>query len=192
MRRSLTARSLIVIVLILGLGWSVGCKKKQPETTSTPEPTRAEPAPQPPAPPSPREVPRDDFPTEERSFEEPKPTIAELNGPNSPLKTVYFEFDKSDLSDATRAVLRSNASWMKTNQEYAIVVEGHCDERGTIEYNLALGQRRANSVREYLVSLGIPTSRLRIISYGEERPAMQGSNDSAWAKNRRAHFRVEQ
>ncbi len=98
---------------------------------------------------------------------------------------VFFGFDRSDLSAEAQATLQKQAAWLKTYSSVAITVEGHCDERGTREYNLALGDRRATSVKNYLVALGIPGNRLTTISYGKERPAELGSNDAAWAKNRR-------
>ena len=107
------------------------------------------------------------------------------------LKTIYFGYDKDELTDAARSILRQNANWLKANPQWNVVLEGHCDERGTIEYNLALGQRRANSVRSYMASLGVDASRVRTVSYGEERPADNGHNEAAWAKNRRAESKVE-
>ena len=98
---------------------------------------------------------------------------------------VFFDFDKSNLTDEGKATLDKQAAWLKKYPQWAITVEGHCDERGTREYNLALGERRANSVKKYLASAGISDSRLKTISYGKERPAVQGSNESAWAQNRR-------
>ena len=98
---------------------------------------------------------------------------------------VFFDYDKSNLSDEAKASLDKQAAWLKKYPQWAFVIEGHCDERGTREYNLALGERRANSVKKYLASAGIPDSRIKTISYGKERPAVQGSNESAWAQNRR-------
>lgn len=99
---------------------------------------------------------------------------------------VFFAFDSSELSSSARATLDRQAAWLQQYRSVQIVIEGHCDERGTREYNLALGERRANSVKEYLVSQGVDANRLRTISYGKERPAVAGSNESAWAQNRRA------
>jgi len=99
--------------------------------------------------------------------------------------TVYFGFDKYDLSSDAQAVLRRQAQWLSTYGNVTVTVEGHCDERGTREYNLALGERRATSVKNYLVALGVSASRIQTISYGKERPAVLGSNEEAWAKNRR-------
>jgi len=105
--------------------------------------------------------------------------------------TVYFAFDSSVLREPSRAVLRQQARWLEQNPNVRVTVAGHADERGTREYNLALGARRAEAVRRYLVGLGIAPNRLDTISYGEERPAVAGSNDQAWAQNRRAVTSVE-
>ena len=98
---------------------------------------------------------------------------------------VFFETDRSDLSPAARGTLDQQAAWLQQYANVAMTVEGHADERGTREYNLALGERRATSVRNYLVSLGIPASRITTVSYGKERPAVIGSNPQAWSQNRR-------
>ncbi|MBT4889088.1 MAG: peptidoglycan-associated lipoprotein Pal [Rhodospirillales bacterium] len=99
---------------------------------------------------------------------------------------VYFDYDRFDLNDISRATLEKQAAWMKQNSGVMVTLEGHCDERGTREYNLALGARRANSAKDYLVSLGVSASRINVSSYGEERPVAMGSNDAAYAQNRRA------
>ena len=104
---------------------------------------------------------------------------------------IYFDFDKSNLLMLAQDVLRRKAEWLWSNPEISVIIEGHCDERGTNEYNLALGDRRAESARSFLVDLGIASSRLTTISYGEERPVDPGHNEEAWAKNRRAHFTIE-
>lgn len=104
---------------------------------------------------------------------------------------IHFEFDSSNLLPEAQEILRWKAAWLQKNQNAQVTIEGHCDERGTSEYNLALGDRRANSAKSYLMDLGIYGSRLNTISYGEERPADYGSNEEAWAKNRRAHFTLE-
>jgi len=102
------------------------------------------------------------------------------------MSTVYFDFDKSELKAATRDSLQKNAELIRKYDQWQVVIEGHCDERGSTEYNLALGERRANAVKEYYVNYGINADRLEIISYGEERPVDPGHNEAAWAKNRRA------
>ena len=106
------------------------------------------------------------------------------------LETVYFEFDSSTLSDAARQALAKNSAVMKKNPQARIRVEGHCDERGSDEYNLALGERRAQTAVRYLTTLGVPADRLSTISYGKEKPADPGHDDKAWAKNRRDEFIV--
>ena len=132
----------------------------------------------------------EDFRQEQPEVVEVPITIAELNQ-RGVLQTIYFEFDQYDLSDSSRGVLQANAQWLQSNPEYRIVVEGHCDERGTIEYNLALGEKRARAVSDYLDDLGLGGSRVRMITYGEERPADSMSSEAAWAKNRRAEFVIE-
>ena len=99
---------------------------------------------------------------------------------------IYFDFDKSDLRPESQAQLAKNADWLKANPTYKATIEGHCDERGTNEYNLALGERRANAAKDYLVSLGVDASRLETISYGEEHPVCTESTESCWQRNRRA------
>lgn len=104
------------------------------------------------------------------------------------LGTIFFELDQSRLTNEARTQLASNAEWIKGNPAVTIQIEGHTDERGSVEYNLSLGERRAKSVKAYLTSLGIDGKRLTIISYGEEKPLESGSGEGAWAKNRRANF----
>jgi peptidoglycan-associated lipoprotein len=106
------------------------------------------------------------------------------------LKDIHFEFDKYDIRSVDEAILKENAAFLKNNPRMKIQVEGHCDERGTVEYNLALGERRANNTKKYLVSLGIPSDRISTISYGKEKPFDKGHHEEAWAKNRRAHIVV--
>lgn len=107
-----------------------------------------------------------------------------------PLKEIYFNFDSAALSEPARATLKANADWLKTNPAARVQIEGHCDERGTAEYNLALGARRAQSAVDYLVTLGIAANRLSTISYGEEIPVCREQNEACWSKNRRARFVV--
>ena len=106
-------------------------------------------------------------------------------------ENIHFEFDRSNLLPEAQEILRSKAQWLRDNPDVLVIIEGHCDERGTNEYNLALGDRRANSAKAYLVDLGIAGSRLTCISYGEERPLDYGHNEEAWAKNRRAQFTID-
>ena len=104
---------------------------------------------------------------------------------------IHFDFDKYNLLPVAQQILKKKADWLWNNPDVSVIIEGHCDERGTNEYNLALGDRRAESARTYLINLGIAGSRLTTISYGEERPVDSGHNEVAWAKNRRAHFTIE-
>jgi peptidoglycan-associated lipoprotein len=116
-------------------------------------------------------------------------TLDEINA-DSPLRDVPFDFDSAVLLDSARPILDQTAEWLRTYPTVTLLVEGHCDERGTVEYNLALGERRATAAFNYLVSLGIPASRLKTISYGKEFPLDPGHTEEAWARNRRAHFEV--
>lgn len=120
-----------------------------------------------------------------KQFQEGKSTKTEAS---SPLKDVYFDFDRYDLTADARATLRANADWLKANPSARVEIEGHCDERGTNEYNLALGAKRAQAAREFLSTLGISPDRLSTISYGEELAVCKESNESCWRQNRRARF----
>ncbi|MBI3793366.1 MAG: peptidoglycan-associated lipoprotein Pal [Nitrospinae bacterium] len=104
------------------------------------------------------------------------------------LESIHFDFDKSDIKSDDGKILAKNAEVLKAHPSVNVVIEGHCDERGTAEYNLALGERRASSAKKYLVSLGVEETKLGTISYGEEKPLDEGHNETAWAKNRRAQF----
>ena len=104
------------------------------------------------------------------------------------LNKIYFDFDSSDIKSEAKKTLEDNAGWLKKNGNAHVTVEGHCDERGSIEYNLSLGERRAQAVKSYMTSLGIPASRISIISYGKEKPLTNGDSESDYAKNRRANF----
>jgi peptidoglycan-associated lipoprotein len=106
-------------------------------------------------------------------------------------QNIHFEFDKSRLLPEAKEILKEKAEWLSINRSATVTIEGHCDERGTNEYNLALGDRRAESAKSFLVDLGISASRLTTVTYGEERPLDPGHNEEAWTKNRRAHFVIE-
>ena len=107
---------------------------------------------------------------------------------NGPLPDVYFEYDSFELSSQAREVLQQNAGWLQRNPETRVEIEGHCDERGTVEYNLALGAKRAKAARDYLVALGVSANQISTISYGEELPVCREPNESCWQQNRRDHF----
>jgi peptidoglycan-associated lipoprotein len=119
------------------------------------------------------------------------------SGPNASeedrgLKDVFFDYDDYTLTAEARSTLTNNAGYLREMSGLKVTIEGHCDERGTVEYNLALGQRRADAARSYLVNLGVDGGRLSTISYGEEKPFELGHSEAAWSKNRRAHFRLKQ
>lgn len=122
------------------------------------------------------------------SFGETASTTADKLNTQGVLKPIYFDFDRADLRQDASQTLSANAARMRDSGSLSVRIEGHCDERGTVEYNLALGDRRARAAKDQMVALGIPAARLRTISYGKERPADPGHNESAWALNRRAEF----
>jgi len=184
-------RSTLMLVAV-GLLLTVACgKKKPPIALPTPPPATTASAtpttPRPPAPPQPVAepviVPAE--PVKEDAIA--SGSLDEINR-NSPLKPVYFELDSSDVSSEGRTALNANAAVMKQYATWTVTIEGHCDERGSAEYNLALGERRAVAARAYLVSLGVSADRLRTVSYGKEFPFDPGHDEGAYAKNRRAHF----
>jgi len=115
---------------------------------------------------------------------------AATSAPGASGNTIYFGFDDYTLNPDAQANLNTLAESLKTNKDSVVMIEGHCDERGSVEYNLALGERRAQSVKNYLVQLGIDGGRVSTISYGEEKPAVEGHSESAWAKNRRSVYNV--
>jgi len=124
-------------------------------------------------------------------------TIPSLPSPkefveSAALRDVYFDFDRYDVRAGDKGTLDENAKWLKSNQSALLLIEGHADERGTNEYNLALGERRAKATRDYLVSVGVDAGRITVIGYGEERPTCTEKAEGCWAKNRRAHFLVKQ
>ena len=132
-------------------------------------------------------------PVVEDPVEEIKPPVVEepKEIPMPELGDVFYAFDKYDLTSESKRSLESNSSELKRATDVTIIIEGHCDERGTKSYNLALGEKRAKAARDYLVSLGVSSSRLTVVSYGKERPFDPGHNEAAWAKNRRAHFVIK-
>jgi peptidoglycan-associated lipoprotein len=186
--KRVSKRRVLPVVMLLMLAIAAGaCAKKTPPI--------AKPAPPPPgagttAPPGPPE------PVSEPTVVPPMPvpedaigskSLDDLNR-DSPLKPVFFELDSAELSSLGQATLQENASVLKKYAAWQITIEGHADERGSAEYNLALGERRALAARDYLVSLGIPATRVRTVSYGKEFPFDPGRTEEAYAKNRRAHF----
>ena len=173
-------------VMALGVSLSLtGCSKKEPE----PQPA--------PPPPPPIEEPAEDIsaaPEPEPVDPTPDPLTADLVTANEYaygeglLGHIYFDFDKYDLKAEARERWAKNADFMKAHPEFVYTIEGHCDERGTNEYNMALGDRRAHAAQSYLTSLGVPNDSLKLISYGEESPVCADSNETCWSRNRRGHF----
>lgn len=193
MHKILKARfTLVVLVLILAVA---ACAKRQTPVAATPQPpppsntpTAATTLP----PPAPTRLPEQlPVPAQPALSEDAvgSTTLDAINR-NSPFKPVFFSVDSADLDESGRQVAAANAEILKKNPRWVITIEGHCDERGTVEYNLALGERRAIAVKTFLVSLGIPPDRVRTISYGKEFPFDPGKTDEAMSKNRRGHFVV--
>jgi peptidoglycan-associated lipoprotein len=189
MNRRLTHAGLVLAVAAL---LAAGCGgKKRPPAVSTAPPSSGEPAGRPTEVPPPGE-PGPDLRTlgaETARGEDFTPSDAET-GEGGPLEDVHFEYDSANLTDHARSVLEKHALWLQNHRGAKVLVEGHCDERGTVEYNLALGEKRARAARDYLASLGVASDRLRTTSYGTERPLDPGSSEAAFAANRRAHFAV--
>ncbi len=159
----------IALVLVIpGLLFTVGCQKKTVTQAKAPAPAPA-PATQPQA---------------------PAPVTPPDTSAMIMQEDVYFEFDKATLTPVAQDNLMRKAAWLRENSNVTVTIEGHCDERGTNEYNLALGDRRADSAKAFLVDLGVAASRLTTISYGEERPLCTWRNEECWAKNRRGHFAI--
>jgi peptidoglycan-associated lipoprotein len=117
-------------------------------------------------------------------------SVNDATGENGPLEDIRFEYDRAELSDEARATLEKHGLWLQNHRAAKVTVEGHCDERGTVDYNLALGDKRARAVKDYLASLGVAGDRMHTVSYGKERPLDPSSTEQAFAKNRRAHFVV--
>lgn len=168
------ARMTLKIALVSALALSVAaCSKKKPEELPPPPPQTA-PAPMPEAPPP------------------PPPQTGPVPGSRADFlaqagtDTVFFDTDSYDVDAEDQATLSRQAQWLAKYPNASVTIEGHCDERGTREYNLALGERRANAAKNYLVSVGVPASRISVISYGKERPLATSSDEAAWAQNRRA------
>jgi len=116
--------------------------------------------------------------------------VSDPSGEGGPLLDIHFEYDRATLTEEARATLEKHALWMQSHREAKLTIEGHCDERGTTDYNLALGEQRARAAMEYLTSLGVTASRARTVSYGKERPLDRAGTEAAHARNRRAHFSV--
>jgi len=184
-------RACVILAVVACLAAGCGGKKRPPAVSTAP-PT-SEPSGRTP----PTEVPPAGEPgpdvrslgAETARGEDFTPSNAET-GEGGPLEDIHFEYDSANLTDQARTMLEKHALWFQSHRAAKAMVEGHCDERGTVEYNLALGEKRSRAARDYLVSLGVASDRLRTVSYGKERPLDTGNNEAAWAANRRAHFAV--
>jgi peptidoglycan-associated lipoprotein len=162
-------------IILLSLVVLAGCGGSKVQTLPVQEPEQTEVRePEPVAPPEPQ--------PETRAVVEESPAVPFV------LQNIYFDFDKYDLTSQALQTLADNARVLKAYPEARIVIEGHCDERGTVEYNLALGDKRAKAAKDYLVSLGVDASQVSTISYGKEQPVDSGHSETAWARNRRAEF----
>ncbi len=176
-------KKLLILVSILALLVTISACKKKVAVTAPP-------------PPAPKVEEKAEAPEKAPTIKEPELTeeeifrmksLEELNR-ESPLQRIHFDFDKYFIREDAKPVLERNAEWLKKFSSVKILIEGHCDERGTEEYNMALGEKRAKSTMNYLISLGISPDRIKIISYGKSRPLDPGHNEEAWALNRRADF----
>jgi peptidoglycan-associated lipoprotein len=186
----LTSVALVLLIV------APACRKKvtpvvTPSTTTMPAVPDVEPPPP---------LPSDTTVASEPDFVQSDPTveaipsdIEELNRwaqRQGHIRDAFYNYDEATLDEAAQAALTSSANWLKGSQGagYSLLIEGHCDERGTEQYNLALGDRRANSAKDYLVTLGVDAGRIRTVSYGEERPFEEGHDESSWSQNRRSHL----
>jgi len=171
---------------------AAGCHKKVAATPPAPPPppppaTAPPPPPAPAPPPAPTPAPAPRPLSEEELFA--RKSVDQLNA-EKPLSDVYFELDRTDIKDEGRSILQRDADWMKRWTSTQVTIEGHCDSRGSAEYNLGLGSRRASAVKDYLVSLGVPATRLTTVSKGKEQPVCTDENESCWSQNRRGHFLI--
>jgi peptidoglycan-associated lipoprotein len=185
MRGSVRVFVLIVLAAMVSVS---ACGKKKPTTAPAPAPAPAPPptTPAPPPPPPPAPAPPAEKPLSEEEIFARK-SLADLNA-EKPLGDAFFDLDSSQIRDDARPALQKDADWLKRWTSTKIMVEGHCDSRGTSEYNLALGERRAKAVQDYLVSLGVPADRVQTVSKGKEQPFCAEQNESCWQQNRRGHF----
>jgi peptidoglycan-associated lipoprotein len=176
----------VLVVVALAAATAFGaCTKKVPPAPPPPPPVAPEaPPPAPPPPPKPEVAPVQD------EYSRLKSMSAEEIEKSGLLKEIYFDFDKADIREQDRATLSQDAAALKKFDFLRITVEGHCDERGTVEYNLALGERRSKAAFDYLVSLGVSADRMKTVSYGKEVPVCTQSNEDCWQRNRRAHLTV--
>ncbi len=178
-------KATLVLLAFAAIASVAACGKKP--APAPPPPPPVAPAPPPPAPPP---APRPEVQPQLDEYARLRAMSAEEIERSGLLGEIYFDFDRSEIRDADRATLTKNADALKKYDFLRVTVEGHCDERGTVEYNLALGDRRAKAAYDYLVSLGVPADRLKTVSYGKEVPVCQAATEECWQKNRRGHFTV--
>jgi peptidoglycan-associated lipoprotein len=179
-------KTALVLLAAAAVVSSIACKHTPP--VAPPPPAPVVPQAPPPAPPPP---PRAEAPPPQvDEYARLRAMSAEDIEKSGLLAEVFFDFDKAEIRDADRATLAKNAAALKRFDFLRVTVEGHCDERGTVEYNLALGERRSRAAYDYLISLGVPADRLKTVSYGKEVPVCQVSAEDCWQRNRRAHFTV--
>jgi peptidoglycan-associated lipoprotein len=194
MRRVAVQKAAWIVMTVLALCATACGGNEPPVAKPAPPPSAADggttPGSKPPAPPEPVRDPVPVPPEPAIDSRDRLPDNLDDLNRNSPLKPVYFDYDSAEVNSAAQAALDENAATLKQYSTWTVTIEGHGDERGTAEYNLALGERRAVAARTYLVSLGISADRLRTVSYGEEFPFDPGKDEAAYAKNRRAHFVV--
>ena len=171
-------RRLISIIALSSLIAAAACAKKVPAAAPAPPPP-----PPPPPPPAPAPAPRPL--TEDEIFA--RKSVDELNAEH-PLEDVFFDLDRSDVRDDARPLLQKDADWLKKWSAVQVTLEGHGDSRGTSEYNLGLGSRRATAVKDYLANLGVPAGRVTVVSKGKEQPFCREENEDCWRQNRRGHF----
>ena len=179
----------LVVAVIVAVAGTAACGKKKVATGPQPPPVeQPAPAAVTPNPPAPQRI-EDNNPVPQPLADDSilNKSLDDLNR-DSPLKPVFFTLDSAELDEAGRAVATANAGVLKKYSTWGITIEGHCDERGTAEYNLALGERRAVAVKTYLSSLGVSPDRIRTVSYGKEFPFDMGHTEEAWSRNRRGHF----
>ena len=187
----MTRKANVLMVLAVLLTVMVGaCAKKTPPVARPMPPPTTNTSTVPPRPPEPPNPISEPMPVAPEPLKDDGLTSKSLDDLNrdSPLKPVYYDLDSSDVNSDGQQILQANAAVLKRYPGWQVTIEGHCDERGTAEYNLALGERRALAAKTYLVSLGIAADKVRTVSYGKEFPFDAGHEDNAWSKNRRAHF----
>jgi len=185
-------RRLVLTMVAMALVAAGACAKKKPpvaKPTTPPPAAVSSTSTRPPSPPEPVREP-EPIPAEPIASDPLSATDIDTINRNSPFQPVFYAFDAADIDTTGQQALNANAALMKKYTTWIITIEGHTDERGTAEYNLALGERRAMAARNYLVSLGIPADRLRTVTYGKEFPFEPGHDEGSWSKNRRAHFVV--